>query len=51
MNKEELLQALACFGCKYKDDCESVGFAHGKEWYEEKYEDAILIVNKIGLTN
>jgi len=31
MNEVELLQALACYGCKFKDDCadEYADFEHG----------------------
>lgn len=51
MNKEELLQALACFGCEDREDCESIIFEHGKEWCEEKYKKAIRFVKRIGLSN
>lgn len=46
MNKEELLQALSCFGCEYKEDCEYIGFAHGKEWCMEKYKDAVRLLRR-----
>ena len=39
MNEEELLQALACYGCEFKGDCEE-DFQHGHNWCEEMYSRA-----------
>lgn len=42
MNEEELLQALACYGCEFKDDCveECEDFEHGHAWCDEMYKRA-----------
>lgn len=48
IEKEDLLQNLACFGCEYKEDCEDEfeNFEHGHTQCEIKYEDAINFASK-----
>lgn len=48
--KEDLLQNLACFGCEYKEDCESE-FEHGHSQCDEKYESALRFANRVKLIN
>ena len=48
VEKEDLLQNLACFGCEYKEDCED-NFEHGHTHCDEKYKDAINFANRIKL--
>ena len=50
IEKEDLLQKLACFGCEYKEDCVEE-FEHGHSQCDEKYNEAYTFARIIKLIN
>lgn len=40
------LELLACYGCRYKDDCEEP-FEHGRPMCDERYVDAVEFAKRL----
>lgn len=48
MNRIDTLRSLACFGCEYKEDCES-SWEEGHQQCDDKMNDALDFVEETGL--
>lgn len=43
---KENLELLACYGCRYKDDCEEP-FEHGRPMCDERHADAVEFAKRL----
>ena len=45
-SSKENLELLACYGCRYKDDCEEP-FEHGRPMCDERHVDAVEFAKRL----
>lgn len=43
---KEKLELLACYGCRYKEDCEGP-FEHGRPMCDERHVDAVEFAKRL----